>query len=209
MAANSPPPDGLVSLEMEHPIWDRFFTVAPLVIIGTREADGSDNLAPKHMVTPMGWDNYFGFVCTPQHSTYQNIRRDEAFTVSYPKADSVLMTALAASPRCDDDSKPALLALPTFRSAEVDCPCLSDATLYLDCRLDRIVDDFGVNSLIVGKIVAARARPEALRRNDIDDADTVANAPLLAYVSPGRFAAVDHSTAFPFPAGFRRRDDEE
>ena len=98
MSSDSQMPDGLVTLEMDHPIWDRFFTVAPLVVIGTREPNGQNDLAPKHMVTPMGWDNFFGFVCTPQHSTYQNIQRDQVFAVSYPKIDSVLMAALAASP---------------------------------------------------------------------------------------------------------------
>ncbi|MDG2222372.1 MAG: flavin reductase [Rubripirellula sp.] len=209
MTPDSLKPDGLVTLEMDHPIWDRFFTVAPLVVIGTRESNGENDLAPKHMVSPMGWDNYFGFVCTPSHSTYQNIQREEVFSVSYPKVGSVLMAALAASPRCGDDSKPALMALPAFRTSEVDCPCLIDSTLFLECRLDRIVDDFGVNSLIVGKVVAAQVQSSALRRADIDDEDIVTASPLLAYVSPGRFATIDHSVAFPFPAGFKRREDSQ
>ncbi|MCP4889974.1 MAG: flavin reductase [Planctomycetaceae bacterium] len=207
MTSDSHQPEGLVQLQVEHPIWDRFFTVAPLVVIGTREANGENDLAPKHMAAPMGWDNYFGFVCTPSHSTYQNISREGVFAVSYPTVDSVLMAALAASPRCDDDSKPALMALPSFRTEEVDCPCLSESSVFLECRLDRIVDNFGVNSLIVGKIVAAQIRSSALRREDIDDEDTVTASPLLAYVSPGRFATIDKSVAFPFPAGFRRGED--
>jgi hypothetical protein len=32
--------DGLVELSTKTPIWDRFFTIAPLVLTGTREADG-------------------------------------------------------------------------------------------------------------------------------------------------------------------------
>ena len=79
------PSANLVELEVERPIWDQFFTVAPLVLVGTREADGRDDLAPKHMVTPMGWQNYFGFVCTPRHGTYQNIARDGVFAVTYPR----------------------------------------------------------------------------------------------------------------------------
>ena len=38
-----------VALSTEAPIWNRFFGVAPLVVIGTRDADGHFNLAPKHM----------------------------------------------------------------------------------------------------------------------------------------------------------------
>jgi hypothetical protein len=46
------PPADLVALDTARPVWDRFFTVAPLVVIGTREPDGGYDLAPKHMVTP-------------------------------------------------------------------------------------------------------------------------------------------------------------
>jgi len=52
----------LVDVDTSVPVWDQFFTVAPLVLIGTIDKDGSLDLAPKHMVTPMGWQNYFGFV---------------------------------------------------------------------------------------------------------------------------------------------------
>ena len=103
----------LVSLDPKWPIWERFFTVAPLVIIGSRDETGAFDLAPKHMATPLGWQNYFGFVCTPRHRTYQNIRREGAFTVSFPRPTQVVLTSLSAAPRDDDDVKPALALLPT------------------------------------------------------------------------------------------------
>jgi len=61
----------LVSLDPDQPVWERFFSVSPLIVVGTRDEDGSYDLAPKHMATPLGWDNYFGFVCTPRHHTYR------------------------------------------------------------------------------------------------------------------------------------------
>lgn len=201
-------PDDLVSLETDRPIWDRFFLVAPLVVIGSREADGTYDLAPKHMVTPLSWQNHFGFVCTPEHSTYQNIRREQVFTVSFPAIDSVVLTSLAASPRCGDDTKPALAALPTFPAQKIDGRFLRDSTLFFECELDRIVDGFGVNSLIAGCIVQAHLVPSALRSEDVDDQDTLAAAPLMAYVSPGRYATIDASHSFPFPEGFQRTKDE-
>ena len=89
----------LVDIDTSEPVWERFFTVAPLVLIGTIGEDGKLDIAPKHMVTPMGWQNYFGFVCTPSHTTCSNIERSGEFTVSYPKPSQVLYTSLAASPR--------------------------------------------------------------------------------------------------------------
>ncbi len=193
-----------IPLEMEHPIWDRFLTVAPLVVIGTVDSSGGVNLAPKHMATPMGWSNYFGFVCTPSHGTYQHIERSREFTVSYPRPGAVVTTALTASPRCDDGSKPLLSELPTEPARRVSGVLLRDAYLRLECRLERLVEGFGVNSLIVGEVVAASVHREALLRQDRDPQDVLSKAPILAYLNPGRFVEIDESNSFPFPDGFAR-----
>lgn len=201
-------PPELVSLDTSHPIWDRFFTVAPLVVVGTREPDGRYDFAPKHMATPLGWDNYFGFVCTEQHATYQNILREKCFTVTFPSEDALIEISLSASPRCDDQSKPSLEAVETIAAEKIEGRLLKHGSLFLECELDRIVDGFGINSLIAGKIVAARAVAQAVRQMDVDDQDTLAASPVLAYLSPRRYAWIDRSLSFPFPEGFRRSRDE-
>ena len=78
------------------------------------------------------------------------------------------------------------------------------ASIQLECELDRIVDGFGDNSLVVGRIVAAYADPAALRDADRSPEDVLAASPLLAYVSPGRFATIDHAHSFPFPEDMRK-----
>ena len=80
----------LITLDLNQPWWERCFYVAPLIVVGTKEASGEYNLAPKHMAMPLGWSNYFGFVCTPRHHTYQNIDRERSFTVSFPSIDNLL-----------------------------------------------------------------------------------------------------------------------
>lgn len=193
-----------VALDTDLPIWDRFYTVAPLVVIGTKEADHYD-LAPKHMVTPLGWQNYFGFVCTPRHATYHNARHYGAFTVTFPRPSQVVLASLSASPRCEPSGrKPVLAELPTFPAEVVDGVFLEDGYLFLECEVERVVDGFGANSLLVGKIVAAQALTEALRLADRDDADVICEVPLLAYLAPGRYAEIATSFAFPFPADFQR-----
>jgi flavin reductase (DIM6/NTAB) family NADH-FMN oxidoreductase RutF len=194
---------GLVELDVGQPIWDRFFWVAPLVIIGTREPDGGHDLAPKHMVTPLGWKNYFGFVCTPRHRTFGNVQRVGAFTVTYPRPDQLVVTSLAASPRQGGD-KPALSVLPVFPAEQVDGVLVEGGYLFLECELDRIVDGFGENALIVGRVVAARAEEVVLRANDRPDEQVMREAPVLAYLNPGRFAAVGDTLSFPFPSGMRK-----
>lgn len=193
--------EGVVTLRQDSAVWDRAFTVNSLVLIGTREDDGYD-LAPKHMALPLGWENYFGFVCTPRHSTYRNARREGAFTVTYPQPTQVLLASFAASPREDGDRKPLLDALPTFPASEVDGVFLEAGYLFLECVLDRIVDDFGENSLIAGRIVAAHVHRDYLRTSERDDNDLVYESRLLAYLSPGRYTSIGESNSFPYPSGF-------
>lgn len=193
----------LVSLDLERPIWDRFFTVAPLIIVGSREGS-SYNFAPKHMVTPLGWENRIGFVCTPLHHTHQNIVREGVFTITYPRPSDIITASLSASPRCDDNSQPGLDSLPTVPSDTIDGRYIADGLLYFGCRLERIIDGFGSNELIVGSIVEALANPDALRVSDIDDQERVHATPLLAYISPGYYAHVDRIAAFPFAEGTHR-----
>ena len=197
-------PVRLIELNISEPVWDRFFWVAPLVLVGTREKDGSHNFAPKHLVTPMGWQNYFGFVCTPRHRTYQNARREKAFTVSYPHPSQLVLTSLTASPRCDDESKAILDALPVFSARVVAGKLVAGAQVFLECTLERVVDGFGENSLIVGEIVAARIDSRAERRPDRDDQQLIHDAPVMAYLHPGRFTEIRHSNSFPFPAGMKK-----
>jgi len=196
--------ENLVTFRDDCPIWERVFTVNPLVLIGTQERDGGYNLAPKHMAFPMGWENYFGFVCTPRHFTYHNARREGVFTVSYPRPTQVVLASLAASPREDDGAKPSLSALPTFPASEVDGVFIREGYLFLECVLDRIVDDFGENSLVTGRIVAAHVHRDYLRVFERDDQDLIHDSPLLAYLSPGRYASIGENYSFPFPAGFMR-----
>jgi flavin reductase (DIM6/NTAB) family NADH-FMN oxidoreductase RutF len=193
---------GLIALGTEHPVWDRFFQVFPLVVVGTREEDGSFDLAPKHMAMPMGWENRFGFVCTPRHATYRNAIREGAFTVSFPRPSQVLFASLAAAPRCEEDTKPALDLLTTRPATKVDGVLLQDAYLHFECETDRVIDDFGINSLITGRIVEALVAEDALRDPDRDDAEVFAASPLLAYLAPGRYAEVRDTLAFPFHAGW-------
>ncbi len=192
------------SIDTRRPIWERFFTVAPLVVVGTREEDGSPDLAPKHMAGPVSWQNFFGFVCSPTHATYANARREGGFTVSYPRPDDVVLAGLAASPRCEDGSKPAVGALPTHPGRKVDAPLLDHAVVGLECVVDRFVDDLGDNSLVIGRVVACHVDPRALRRLDREDQEVLRTLPLLVYLHPNRFARVEESHAFPVPSGFSR-----
>lgn len=194
----------MTPLDLEHPVWEQVYMVAPLTLVGTREPDGTYDLAPKHLAIPMSWEEHYGFVCTPSHATYVNAQREGAFTVSFPRPEQIVLTSLAAAPRCEDDHKHSLDAIPTVPATKVDGVLVEHAYLHFECKLDRIIDGLGANSLIVGRIVAAFAAEDSLRDSERDAQEMIAHSPMLAYLHPGRFAKIDQTHAFPYHVGFRR-----
>ena len=193
----------LEPLELNTPFWERVFHAAPLVLVGSREESGAFDLAPKHLVAPM-WGPWFAFVCAERHATYRNAVREGAFTVSWPRPSQVVLTSLTASPRCEGGEKEIVKAVETFPARVVEGVFVRDAYFFLECHLDRTVDGFDDNSLVIGRVAAAYASPEYLRASDRDDAELIRDHPLLAYLDPSRFAVIRESRAFPFPKGFRR-----
>jgi flavin reductase (DIM6/NTAB) family NADH-FMN oxidoreductase RutF len=190
-----------VRLPTEVPIWNRFFTVAPLVLVGTKEPDDTYDIAPKHMATPLGWKDRYCFVCTPRHATLANVRAREEFTVSFPLPEAVVVSGLAATAR-EEDAKPDLAAVTTFPASVVDGVLVDGCYLYLECVLDSVVEGFDDAVLVVGKVVAAHVGERALRISESEDTEIIRGLPLLAYVSPGRFARIAVTDSFPFPGRF-------
>lgn len=195
--------EDVVTLEDDSP-FERAFAAYSVVVIGSKDPDGDDNLAPKHMVSPLGWSGYYGFACSPEHATTDNIKRTEEFTVSYPRPDQIVSVSLSAEQRTSDNHKPDLQALSTLKAPDVDARFIDDAYVYLECKLDRIIEDLGENNFIVGKIIGKHVHEDALRRSDRDDADLISENPILAYLHPGRYTNIDYSQAFPFPKDFQK-----
>jgi flavin reductase (DIM6/NTAB) family NADH-FMN oxidoreductase RutF len=193
-----------VPLDVAESVWDRVFMVAPLVVVGTREG-GTFDLAPKHMATPMGWENRFGFVCSPSHRTYHNAIAAGEFTVTYPRPEQLSFASLAASPtQKRDPRRPVLAELPTIPAPGLVGVFLDGGYLMLECALERVVDDLGPNSLVIGTVVGAYVHRDVLRVSDGDDQLLIAEHPLLAYLHPGRYASIAETMAFPFPTGIER-----
>ena len=126
-------------------------------------------------------------------------KRTGEFTVSYPRPTQVVLASLAAAPRdAETGCKLSLEAIATIPAKVVDGVLLADGYLYFECELARVIDGFGANSLMIGRIVAAHARPGALRHADVDDQDLIFRRPLLSYLHPGRFSCIRRSLSFPF-----------
>jgi flavin reductase (DIM6/NTAB) family NADH-FMN oxidoreductase RutF len=192
----------LASLDIDDRLWEHVFAASPLVLVGTREPDGGHDFAPKHKIVTPG--AHFGFVCRPSHATWRNAVREEAFTVSWPGPRQIVLASAAASPRCEDGEKKTLRAMPTIPAEVVEGALVEGCRLYVECRLERVIDDLGEDGLLLGRVVAARADPAALREAPAADGRLVHDQPLIAYLHPSQFALIDHSTGFPFPKDFSR-----
>ncbi len=196
--------NGYYKLDLSNPVWEQIFTVAPLVIIGTKEGDTYD-LAPKHLAIPIGFDNYFGFVCTPKHKTYHNVKNTKEFSVSFPLPNQVVLASLSASPRCEENSvtKPIIDILPTLKASTINALFLAESYLFLECKLFNIIDGFNENSIITGTIVAAYCHKDYLKVSEKDQQQQLKENPLLAYIAQGRFASISETYNFPFPKDFK------
>ena len=192
---NNDPSSPLLSLELDSPIWDRFFSVAPLVLIGTTNADGSHDLCATYRAIPVGPENLFAFLASPDDAAADNARRDGCFTVSFPRPEQVVQTSVAAVGT--GDRHPLADQLPVTSAKTVDGGVLEGAWLYLECEVERAIDDLGSSLMIIGRIVAAYLDREARRLAERDDYDLLMRHPLLAFVAPGRFAEIKHTDAFP------------
>lgn len=192
----------VVTLDTGTRVWDQVFTVSPLVLIGWRAKSGKQEFAPKHMVTALG-DEHFGFVCVRSHPTCRNVRRQGAFTVTYPHPHQAILASLAL-PQRDGDCEPLVGALPTFPATHVEGAFLEDGYLFLECELECVVEDFGAHVLIAGRVVAAHAEEEVLRQDGREDQDLLVRHPLLAYLHAGRFAPISMSYALLAARGLKR-----
>lgn len=197
--------NSMIDITDDPNLWNRFFMVHSLIIIGSKEKNGEYNMAPKHMAMPLGVGPYIGFMATPRKTTYQNVKREKAFTVSLPQPDQLVFSSITASSREEDDEKPAIYTVPKVDARNIDGKFLKGSYLKFECTLHEIMGKFGEWEIIVGKIIAAYVHKDALREEGIDaeDASLISKNPILAYLHPGRFSIIKKSNTFPLPKDFK------
>ena len=159
-----------------------------------------------HMVTPIGFSNYLGFVCTPRHRTYHNIKKEKKFTVSFVKPSQILLTSLAAIPRCEENqySKEKIVRdIPTIPTPKNDNIFIADSYVLLACTLYKIMDGFDDYSIITGQIDTAFVHKDFKIFDEESQQKNIYENPLLAYIAQGRFASIKETFSFPYPKGFK------
>ena len=194
---------GLKTLDLEPPVWDRCVHGRPA---RARRHDRARR-RPRPRPEAHGDSARLGQLLrfrlhaepchVPQRRAHPKLHRDLSAPRGHRRDEPDGNTALRehqARHRCARD----------VPATEAEGVFARNGYLFLECVLERIVEGFGRNALIAGRIVAAHIDPVgALRSSDRDDADILLAAPQLAYLYPGRFSVIDTTHAFPFPAGMR------
>jgi flavin reductase (DIM6/NTAB) family NADH-FMN oxidoreductase RutF len=182
----------------------RYFTVKPLILVTTLGLKGLPNVAPKTQNMDVGrHEQYFAFVCTPQHHTYQNVKVNQEFVVNYPGPELIDRVSAAAQP-AEGVDEIALAGLASFPSIVVKPPRIKECYLHLECKLVEI-KDLDDASIVLGKIVARSADKEASfeRGKSKENIRLLSNRPLLAYVYPDHYTKISTANNFIFPKSYK------
>jgi len=182
----------------------RYFTVKPIVLVTTLGPRDIPNVAPKTQCMDVGRDeDYFAFVCTPKHHTYQNAKANGEFVVNYPGPELIHKVS-AASQFAENVDEIALAGLTSIPSLVVKPPRIKECRVHLECMVEE-VKDLDAASIILGKIVARSANKEvSFERGKAEESiNLLFNYPLLAYVYPNHYTTIRAATEFTFPKNYK------
>jgi flavin reductase (DIM6/NTAB) family NADH-FMN oxidoreductase RutF len=182
----------------------RYFTVKPLILVTTLGSTGLPNVAPKTQNMDVGrCEQYFAFVCAPQHHTYQNAKANKEFVVNYPGPELIGKVSATAQ-LAEDSDEIALAGLTSITSLVVKPPRIKECYLHLECKLLEI-KDLEDSSLILGNVVA-RSADKAVSfecRKSRENIRLLSKRPLLAYVYPDHYTKISFAEEFVFPKNYK------
>lgn len=184
--------------------YGRYFTVKPLILVTTLGPRGLPNVAPKTQNMDVGRrEQYFAFVCTPKHHTYQNAKANREFVVNYPGPELIEKVSAAAL-LAEDIDEIALAGLTGIPSVVVKPPRIKECYLHLECKLVEI-KDLEDSSIILGKIAARSVNKEVSfeRGKSKENIRLLSKRPLLAYVYPDHYTKISVAEEFVFPKNYK------
>ena len=166
----------------------------PVVLIGTRNPDGSPNVAPISSAWWLGWNCVLGFGASSQ--TPQNLLRTGQCTINLPSVKQVsfvdrLARLTASNPVpphkqakgysfCED--KFAASGLTAEMAEHVDAPLIRECPLQMEAELAAfhpLTAEAGNLIALEVRILKVRAMPEILRESDNNRIDPDKWRPLI------------------------------
>jgi flavin reductase (DIM6/NTAB) family NADH-FMN oxidoreductase RutF len=166
----------------------------PVVLVGTRNPDGSPTVAPISSAWWLGWNCVLGFGASSQ--TPQNILRTGQCTINLPSTNEVSFVDRLAKLTATDPVPPHKQARGytycadkfaasglTHKPAElVDAPLISECPLQMEAELAAshpFTPEAGNLIALELKILRVRAKPEILRTTDPNRIDPDRWRPLI------------------------------
>lgn len=182
----------------------RYFTIKPIILVTTLGGNGLPNVAPKTQCMSVGrHEEYFAFVCTPKHHTYQNAKANKEFVVNYPGPELIGKVS-AASQFAENVDEVASSELTSIPSLVVKPPRIKECMVHLECKVVDIKDLDG-DSIILGKVVARSSNREISFKREMaeESINLLSKHPLLAYVYPNHYTRIDTAEKFIFPKNYK------
>lgn len=146
--------------------WKPLVTIKPLILVTTRSGKGVNNGAVKSLALQCSFEPYrYGFVCTPDHDTYKNIKETREFGINFPapEFEKNIMSFGRDFPEDIDEMMEA--GIQVFYSEKGSVPLISDCYFSLECRLDQIID-WENSSLIIGRVYMGWANSDYIQKTD-------------------------------------------
>lgn len=181
-----------------------YFTVKPIILVTTLGSNELPNVAPQTQCMSVGrHEEYFAFVCTPEHHTYQNTKANKEFVVNYPGPELIEKVS-AASQSAENVDEVALSGLTSIPSLIVKPPRIKECMVHLECKVMDI-KDLDNGSIILGKVVARSANREVSFKKGMaeESINLLSMHPLLAYIYPDHYASINTAEKFIFPKNYK------
>lgn len=168
----------------------------PIGWLGTRAADGSDNLAPFSYFAalshaPMLVGVSIGHRRSGPKDSLANIRATGGFTVNVVDVDHLGPMNVSSASTAPEVDEFELAGLEKTEATRVGAPYVVTAPAVLECRLEKEVELGGApNTLVIGRVVAVRVRSSLARVPGTLFVDTAELRPVGrlwggAYMLPG------------------------
>jgi flavin reductase (DIM6/NTAB) family NADH-FMN oxidoreductase RutF len=172
-----------VALPLSISEWRPAPLVGQVVLVTTRNADGTSNIAPKcwaGMVASAPLT--LAFNCNLTHWTARNVLRSREFVVNVPGAE--LASRVWAIPGLPHPRSVESAGFTPLPSTKVKPPRVEECRAHLECVLDRYVK-YGREVVLFGRIVAASADKAVAEARD-----PFALLRSFVYLEPGTYGII-------------------
>lgn len=149
----------------------------PIAVVGTRNADGTHNLAPFSFFTAISAQPMVIAFCPMVRSkdgskkdTLVNIQREREFVVNFCTEANYEKVNLASTELPYGEDEFAFAGLTALPGTAVKAPRLAESPIHFECRLRDIIcygTQPGAGSLVTGEVIKVHVDPAVIRDGKI------------------------------------------